>query len=591
MGFINLAEKTINAKLVYYGVGLGGKTTSLKVVHGIMCPRDEVKLVSINTEQDSTLLFDFLPIDLGQVEGFKIRVQGFTVPGQQKYVVMRKYVLQGADAVVLVVDSQKALVEDNLQSIEDLKTNLEANGLDWETIPLVIQYNKRDLPDLVPAAELDALFRFREVPTFETIAPDGVGVFEAFRDVVGWMVEEKVRQYGLGKGEIDAADVAEEARARLEQLRTANDEEEAAGGEGLVSVAVSERAKASLDTVTLDQPTVDVGEANRTTDTPDAEPVGDAAPVEVVAAPKLSLARAAEPVTPTALTREEIADVSDLCSEDSSSMSEAATGLLGQAISSNLELAELYSELAEYKSLLEKKNRELVEVNQLISHDLKKPLTVFKTVISLMQSGRLGALSESQTDAIHNCAESVKYMEDLISDILESSRLDYDGVEFDFVDVDMTLLVGSIVRRLRYHVEDAGVRLRVEPLPIIRGDERALEKVFMNLIGNAVSYRDTSEDISWVRVSADEVDGDWVFHIRDNGIGIPQASQKTIWQKFQRGANTAGISGTGLGLYIVQQMIRGHGGDIRVESEVGEGTTFHIRVPQVPEQPDHSPVA
>ena len=99
MGFINVAERTINAKLVYYGVGVGGKTTSLQQVHGILCPRNEVQLVSINTEEDSTLLFDFLPINLGQVGGFKIRIQGFTVPGQPKYRQMRKYVLQGARAV------------------------------------------------------------------------------------------------------------------------------------------------------------------------------------------------------------------------------------------------------------------------------------------------------------------------------------------------------------------------------------------------------------------------------------------------------------------------------------------------------------
>ena len=166
MGFINLAEKTVNAKLVYYGVGLGGKTTSLKSVHGIMCPKDEVKLVSINTEQDSTLLFDFLPIDLGQVEGFKIRVRGFTVPGQAQYVVMRKYVLSGADAVVMVFDTQKDRIEENLEAIEDLKMNLAVNGLDWQTIPLVIQYNKRDLPDVLPEEELDKLFRFREVPVY-----------------------------------------------------------------------------------------------------------------------------------------------------------------------------------------------------------------------------------------------------------------------------------------------------------------------------------------------------------------------------------------------------------------------------------------
>jgi signal recognition particle receptor subunit beta len=111
MGFINLADKTITAKLVYYGTGLGGKTTSLQAIHGIVCPRNEVKLVSINTDQDATLLFDFLPLDLGQIEGFKIRMQGYTVPGQLKYRAMRKYVLSGADAVVFVIDSQASRLE------------------------------------------------------------------------------------------------------------------------------------------------------------------------------------------------------------------------------------------------------------------------------------------------------------------------------------------------------------------------------------------------------------------------------------------------------------------------------------------------
>jgi signal recognition particle receptor subunit beta len=215
MGFVNLAEKTISAKLVYYGVGLGGKTTSLKVVHGLLCPRDEVKLVSINTEQDATLLFDFLPIDLGQVEGFKIRVQGFTVPGQDKYVQMRRYVLQGADAVVLVIDSQRSRVEENLRSIEDLRRNLQANGIDFDQLPLVVQYNKRDLDDLVPDQELDQLFNPRSAPSFSSIATQGEGVLEAFLESVGLMVEQKVRQYGLGRGQVEPREVADEAKERI----------------------------------------------------------------------------------------------------------------------------------------------------------------------------------------------------------------------------------------------------------------------------------------------------------------------------------------------------------------------------------------
>ena len=721
MGFINLAEKTINAKLVYYGVGLGGKTTSLKVVHRIMCPKDEVKLVSINTEQDSTLLFDFLPIDLGQVEGFKIRVQGFTVPGQQKYVVMRRYVLQGADAVVLVVDSRKALIEDNLQSIEDLKLNLEANGLDWNTIPLVIQYNKRDLTELVPSEELDELFRFREVPTYETVAPEGLGVFEAFTDVVGWMVEEKVIQYGLGRDEIDPAEVAREARERLRQiqppkidlpkqpglvslaiaadatgpveaLEPVSDEADNAGDhtseqeptrdsedvtgdaaaegeDGFVEIA--DASTGEMGEMTLDEAAVDeaVDEAiaeppsegmlagksfaSRGDDLEDlladdglyadhalssdaleddlllededflsdeeflsegdlhsAELEGgvcgelDFAPREeerIVFDETSSPPPAEEPATIAETPVEsKVEAVSEVQSADEAALAAVqeltdvkgeAGGLLGQAIASNLELAELYSELAEYKSLLEKKNRELVEVNQLISHDLKKPLTVFKTVMSMMQRGQLGELNERQQDAVENCVESVQYMEQLIQDILDASRLDYDGVELEFEEIDSTLLVASLVRRLRFDLEQHGVQIQIEPLPLLYGDTRSLEKVFMNLLGNAINYRDVEKEQCWIRVAAEEVGDDWIFEVADNGIGIPDESRKTIWKKFERGVNTGGVSGTGLGLYIVQQLVRGHGGDIIVDSEVGRGTTFTIRIPKEPMQAEHSPIA
>ena len=147
MGFINLAEKTVHTKLVYYGIGAGGKTTSLQAVHGIMSRSNELKLVSINTDEDATLLFDFLPMDLGTVEGYQIMIQGFTVPGQPKYRRMRKYVLQGADAVVLVVDSQRSRLDENIEALESLIENLDQCGLNSKSIPIVIQYNKRDLDD------------------------------------------------------------------------------------------------------------------------------------------------------------------------------------------------------------------------------------------------------------------------------------------------------------------------------------------------------------------------------------------------------------------------------------------------------------
>ncbi|MCA8975401.1 MAG: GTPase, partial [Planctomycetes bacterium] len=199
MGFINVAERTINAKLVYYGVGVGGKTTSLQQVHGIFCPRNEVKLVSISTEEDSTLMFDFLPINLGNVGGFKIRIQGYTVPGQPKYRQMRKLVLQGADAVVFVVDSQRSRLQENIESMQSMRDSLRSNSGTSEDIPIVLQYNKRDLDDLLSEAELDRAFRFRDdIEAFPTVATEGHGVFEAFVHAAGMLIESKVELYGLG---------------------------------------------------------------------------------------------------------------------------------------------------------------------------------------------------------------------------------------------------------------------------------------------------------------------------------------------------------------------------------------------------------
>ncbi|MHC4076991.1 MAG: GTP-binding protein, partial [Planctomycetota bacterium] len=219
MGFINVADKTIHAKLVYYGVGMGGKTTSLQAVHGVLCPSNEVKLVSINTDEDATLLFDFLPINLGLVEGFQIMIQGFTVPGQPKYKLMRKYVLQGADAVVLVVDTQTSRLEENIQALEGLQSNLRLNGLQPDTIPLVMQYNKRDLDDILTEEELDKHFLCRDdVQAFPSVAIENQGVFETFVHAAGLLVEAKINLYGLGKGEVDARGVAEAARKRLWEI-------------------------------------------------------------------------------------------------------------------------------------------------------------------------------------------------------------------------------------------------------------------------------------------------------------------------------------------------------------------------------------
>jgi len=589
MGYINLADKTINAKLVYYGVGLGGKTTSLQAIHEILCPRNEVKLVSINTDQDATLLFDFLPLNLGSVEGFKIRIQGFTVPGQPKYRLMRKYVLSGADAVVFVIDSQAARLEENLKSLEDLRNNLIANGLSPETIPLVLQYNKRDLPDLVSLEELDEKFKWRDVPAFPTIATEGEGVFEAFVEATRLLVEAKILQYGLGKGTVDPEEVARGAARKLFQIKE------------------SRKAPSQADSPTFDRVTLSVPEEAA------ASVLGGGPesrlPGRIVTPADLEDGR--EPACPFSSGEEsaghgeeapgedleELPILEDLIEEEEeeelpspSPRDQGPTGeedpeqLLGQVVQTNVELAELYAELAEYKNLLERKNNELVEISQTISHDLKKPLTALKTVITLLKQGYLGELSEQQADAVQNAYEASQYMEELIEDILDSTRLDHDGVDLKIEEVDMTLLVGEILRRLKYHLTETNVAVRVEPLPTVKCDPWAMTKVFTNLIGNAVNYRDPTRG-PYIHVSAREEGEGFTFLVEDNGIGIPGEDQEKVFQKFERGSNTGGINGTGLGLYIVRELVRKHGGEVTFESEKGRGTTFHVYLPKEPVLP------
>ncbi len=585
MGYINLADKTINAKLVYYGVGLGGKTTSLQAIHEVLCPRNEVKLVSINTDQDATLLFDFLPLNLGSVEGFKIRIQGFTVPGQPKYRVMRKYVLSGADAVVFVIDSQASRLEENLKSLEDLKANLVANSLSPDTIPLVLQYNKRDLPDLVPIEELDEKFKWRDIPAFPTIATEGEGVFEAFVEATRLLVEAKILQYGLGKGTVDPEEVAQGAARKLFQIKE------------------TRKAPAQADSPTFDRVTLSVPEeaaASVLGGGPGSrgEAFSPITPKDLLEkSGSCSLAEAEEESAPEE-DPEELPVLEDLIEEGEEAGEESpASGkpapegegeseqLLGQVVQTNVELAELYAELAEYKNLLERKNNELVEISQTISHDLKKPLTALKTVISLLKQGYLGELSEQQADAVQNAYEASQYMEELIEDILDSTRLDHDGMTLKVEEVDMTLLVGEILRRLKYHLTETNVAVRVEPLPAVRCDPWAMTKVFTNLIGNAVNYRDPTRG-PFIHVSAREDEEGFTFLVEDNGIGIPEEDQDKVFRKFERGSNTGGINGTGLGLYIVRELVRKHGGDVTFTSKKGEGTTFQVYLPREPLIPE-----
>lgn len=196
MVYFSPATKEITAKIVYYGPGMCGKTTNLQKVHELMRPQMKTDLVSVATETDRTIYFDFLPVKLGKVAGFDFVVRSFTVPGQPYYAETRKMVLQGADGVVFVADSQRYMLDQNKDSLMDLKRNLKLNGLDYYTIPLIIQYNKRDLPDILDVADLDSAINDRRVPTFTASAFRGQGVVETLKAIT-LTVFKHVRDGGL----------------------------------------------------------------------------------------------------------------------------------------------------------------------------------------------------------------------------------------------------------------------------------------------------------------------------------------------------------------------------------------------------------
>ncbi|HET8900687.1 MAG TPA: GTPase domain-containing protein [Holophagaceae bacterium] len=181
MTFINFASREINCKIVYYGPGLCGKTTNIQWIHNQANPDKRGKLVSLATETDRTLFFDFLPLDMGTIRGFKVRFHLYTVPGQVFYDASRKLILRGCDGVIFVADSQKPRMEANIESIANLATNLKDNGFDIRTIPYVLQLNKRDMPSAVAAEEMERLLRFRGEPMLEAVANAGTGVIETLK--------------------------------------------------------------------------------------------------------------------------------------------------------------------------------------------------------------------------------------------------------------------------------------------------------------------------------------------------------------------------------------------------------------------------
>lgn len=190
MTFINYVAREINCKIVYYGPGLGGKTTNLQHLYEITNAENKGKLISLATETERTLFFDFLPIDLGQIRGLRTRFHLYTVPGQVFYDASRKLILRGVDGVVFVADSQEERLDANLESISNLNQNLKEHGFDLGKIPYVLQLNKRDLPNAMPVEQLKRLLLVKGEPVFEAVAPKGTGVVDTLKGVARQVLVE-----------------------------------------------------------------------------------------------------------------------------------------------------------------------------------------------------------------------------------------------------------------------------------------------------------------------------------------------------------------------------------------------------------------
>jgi len=256
MALFNYATRELSAKIVYYGPGLSGKTTNIEMVHKMLRPEQKGRLISLPTETDRTLFFDFLPIELGQIKGFKVRFHLYTVPGQVFYNATRRLVLQGVDGVVFVADSQREMINGDMESLKNLMDNLSSYGKKLEDLPYVLQYNKRDLRNAAPVAELDAALNFLRVPTFEAVAPTGKGVTETLVGI-SRMAFAHLRKTLLMPGEMAAHDdIGDLADTRIrktfstqaaEPLEEISDVEEVREGEEGAPMAAPETAVAEVD--------------------------------------------------------------------------------------------------------------------------------------------------------------------------------------------------------------------------------------------------------------------------------------------------------------------------------------------------------
>jgi len=268
---INRATKELTLKIVYYGPGLCGKTTNLEYIYSTANPERKGKLLTVTTETDRTLFFDFLPVELGSIRGMKVRIQLYTVPGQVFYDATRRIVLRGSDGVVFVSDSQQIMMDANVESVENLKTNLQLNNLDPETIPLVMQYNKQDLNDLASVEDLQEKINWRNVPYFLSVATIGDGVNETLRKII----ENVIRDFHNKERSLKESVQMGGVEAKIQEEKAPEPEKEETqipAYEDPHEIVFEEETAGSDDSETTEGESESVGEEPRTSGGIEEEP-------------------------------------------------------------------------------------------------------------------------------------------------------------------------------------------------------------------------------------------------------------------------------------------------------------------------------
>ncbi|MEQ8764907.1 MAG: ATP-binding protein [Planctomycetota bacterium] len=537
MSIVSLATRTINTKIVYYGPARGGKTTSLQQVHRFIDPEGRQKLVSFKTEGDTTLFFDFLPIDLIDVAGYQVKIQGYTVPGQVKYNSTRRAVLTSADAVVFVVDSGPDRLEASQKSFENLFENLEKVGLEIESTPIVLQYNKRDLPNALALDELRAVFNpERRYAEFETSALRGDGIWPAFCRVAREMVDEVAKRYRISpsSGHAPFGDVLAE---RLIEL----------GGD------------------------------------PDQEPLAPASSEEM-----------AERSQEIFVSTEGASDADS----DAENLEGDRDFQLQSAVRANIEVARLYGEIHQLKSSLEDKvkertqelekaNAELRQLDRLkddfiasVSHEFRTPLTSIQSYLDILLEFGVEE-PDKQAEFLGIVRQEAARLSELVAKVLDIAALGAEGENASEESIQVCELITQGVKRKRESADGRQIQflLGLPPrLPAIVGNRARLQQVFENLIDNAIKFSPVGGK---VRLSAREAPGAIEISIADSGDGIPEEDRVSIFDRFRQLGNhyTDKPTGIGLGLPLCRMIIEKHGGTIEVESEEGNGSTFTFTLP------------